>query len=121
MRIVGVKENFDNNDNSNTVLKIFIHQGEKLLYYDYHTLESPALRKVANVNKELRDIVYLFHFDSLVSWNPAEAKEKRKRRNSAEDSQLETIFPLKTTRDYNRPIANNYIELCNRKILRKCR
>ncbi|KAF9595975.1 hypothetical protein IFM89_006721 [Coptis chinensis] len=103
MCVVGVKGDVDNNGDSDMMLKIFIHQRDMLLCYDCYNLKN---RQFVKISKELNlGTAYQFHFDSLVSWHPGGI--------SAEDSRL------KTTRDYKRTIANDYIKLRNRKILRR--
>ncbi|PIA48374.1 hypothetical protein AQUCO_01400765v1 [Aquilegia coerulea] len=103
--IVGMKEDIDSNDISDMKLKIFIPDGDKLLYHDL----SGELRQIASMNNELIvNGAYQFHIDSLVSWNPAQAKRKRKRRRSAEHDRT-------TTRDCNQAIPNDYIELRNKR------
>ncbi|KAF9595655.1 hypothetical protein IFM89_001556 [Coptis chinensis] len=108
----------DNNVNSDFGLKIFIHRGEKLSCYD---LKSEELRQVAKISKTLRLCrPFQFHFNSLLSCLPSKAKGKRKRETSAEDDRSNIVLPLTAVGEYNRPIANDYIELRNRKIPRRC-
>ncbi|KAF5176878.1 hypothetical protein FRX31_033534 [Thalictrum thalictroides] len=109
MCIVGIKE--DIGSNVGVALKLIIPQGDKLLYHD---LKSRELKKISNITEGFRVTrPGQFHVDSLVSWHPTKAMGKRKR--------VGTRFKLTATKDCNQLIANDYIELRNkRKIPRRC-